>query len=104
MSLGKTLEQKNLFNSGIARKGGRGFTLARIFWTPFFDQLIVPKKVIFYPKLTIFVGFFSIFCHHYHQNDQNFDQNYQNELKPLFSIDVFPKCTQCVLHMLINIL
>merc|ERR1712208_212277 len=27
------------------------------FFDTFFDQLIVPKKVIFYPKLTIFVGF-----------------------------------------------
>ena len=32
-------------------------TLVRIFWTPFFDQFKVPKKVTFYPKLTIFVGF-----------------------------------------------
>ena len=46
------------------------------FFDTFFDQLIVPKKVIFYPKLTIFVGFFSNFCHHYQQNYQNFDQNY----------------------------
>ncbi len=37
--------------------GDGGVTLARIFLTRFFDQLIVPKKVIFYPKLTIFVVF-----------------------------------------------
>ena len=31
------------------------------FFGPFFHQVIVPKKVIFYPKLTIFVGFSVIF-------------------------------------------
>ena len=36
--------------------GGGGLPLPEFFWH-FFDQLIVPKKVIFYPKLTIFVGF-----------------------------------------------
>merc|ERR1712074_505738 len=37
--------------------GGGGFSPSPIFLTLFFDQIIVPKKVIFYPKLTIFVGF-----------------------------------------------
>ena len=36
--------------------GGGSLPLPEFFWH-FFDQLIVPKKVIFYPKLTIFVGF-----------------------------------------------
>ena len=59
----------------LPESGGGGLPLPE-FFGPFFHQVIVPKKVIFYPKLTIFVGFFSIFCHHYHQNYQNFDQNY----------------------------
>ena len=55
-------QNKKTFQFGHCPKmcvggGGGGVTLARIFWTPFFDQLIVPKKVIFYPKLTTFLGF-----------------------------------------------
>ena len=37
--------------------GGGGVYPCPNFFDTFFDQLIVPKKVIFYPKLTIFVGF-----------------------------------------------
>ena len=40
--------------------GGGGLPLPE-FFGPFFHQVIVPKKVIFYPKLTIFVGFSVIF-------------------------------------------
>ena len=57
--LGKTSRPKKLFNSGIARMWGRreGVYPCPNFLDTFFDRLIVPKKVIFYPKLTIFVGF-----------------------------------------------
>ena len=60
---GRHQEKINLLIRALPKTGGGGFTLARIFWS-FFHQVIVPKKVMFYPKLTILVGFFfSIFCH-----------------------------------------
>ena len=39
-----------------------------------FYHVSVPKIV--HSKPLIFVGYLVIFCHHYHQNYQNFDQNY----------------------------
>ena len=44
----------------LPESGGGGLPLPE-FFGPFFHQVIVPKKVIFYPKLTIFVGFSVIF-------------------------------------------
>ena len=41
--------------------GGEGVYPCPNFLVLFFHQVIVPKKVIFYPKLTIFVGFSVIF-------------------------------------------
>ena len=59
-NLGKTSTENEGFNSGIARKWGGGYPCPN-FLVLFFHQVIVPKKVIFYPKLTIFVGFSVIF-------------------------------------------
>ena len=46
---------------GLAESGGGGVYPCPNFLVLFFHQVIVPKKVIFYPKLTIFVGFSVIF-------------------------------------------
>ena len=61
IALGKTSIENEGFNSGIARKWGEGVYPCPNFLVLFFHQVIVPKKVIFYPKLTIFVGFSVIF-------------------------------------------
>ena len=55
-NFGKTSKLKNVSIRALP-ESGVGVYPCPNFWTPFFDQLIVPKKVIFYPKLTIFVGF-----------------------------------------------
>ena len=55
--LREDIKTKNTLQFGhCPNVGGGGLPLPEFFWH-FFDQLIVPKKVIFYPKLTIFVGF-----------------------------------------------
>ena len=48
---------RTLPESGV----GGGFNPCPNFLVLFFHQVIVPKKVIFYPKLAIFVGFSVIF-------------------------------------------
>ena len=57
--LGKTSLGKTRFLSGIARKGGGGFTHARIFW-PFFHQEKVPKIGTFLLKTNDICMFFVI--------------------------------------------
>ena len=59
--LREDIKAKKTFQFGHCPKVGGGVYPCPNFLDTFFDRLIVPKKVIFYPKLTIFVGFSVIF-------------------------------------------
>ena len=138
LTKGRHPQKMKVLIRALPESGGGGLPLPE-FFGPFFHQVIVPKKVIFYPKLTIFVGFsvifviiiikitkilikiimatiiiiISIFFHHTRKTSflsagkkgprcPNWGVGgvqlirAMPELKPLFSVDVFPQLTSCL--------
>ena len=73
MPLREDIKTKNTLQFGHCPNLGGWVYPCPNFFDTFFDQLIVPKKVIFYPKLSIFVGFSVFFV-----------------IIIIFRIDVFP--------------